>query len=263
MRFLIFSIFSFRSDFTYQFCSRFIFLIAFFATTCNVKALDVSCIYFDYDWNEWGGHYSCMADVEVSEAGLHLTSVDGIHKAKYLISDVKGFIVVRKKADYLMHGIKKFFPNYNEIHILDSGLKQVNRSDFKDDTQLQTIAITKNQHVNISRDAFVDLVNLEYLDLSSNLLPSIPDLTTLAKLRELYISNNNIETLLAADIAGNSKLKVIFIYNNKLKRIESTALEQLIGLEKADLSGNACIDVKFPEKHSLAELRSEIANKCV
>jgi Leucine-rich repeat (LRR) protein len=111
-------------------------------------------------------------------------------------------------------------------------------------------------------DTFEDLTNLEQFSLSHNQLSVIPNLKTLAKLKELYLFENSIESLSSESLSGNQNLEVIQFHENKLKVIEPEIFNILPKLRNVDFTHNRCISMKLFKKHSSEDLVKAIEKNC-
>lgn len=81
---------------------------------------------------------------------------------------------------------------------------------------------------------FCELKNLTWLNLSNNCLKSLPsNFGNLENLEELGLGSNQLEEL--PDISNLTKLRILPLYKNKLRRV---CLRNLKSIEKLDLSEN-------------------------
>ncbi|CRL00253.1 CLUMA_CG013531, isoform A [Clunio marinus] len=95
----------------------------------------------------------------------------------------------------------------------------------------------------IADDAFNELTNLKYFDISFNQLVQMPNVSAMKKLISLYLHENSIEAVAKEDLSNNLDLKGIWLYNNNLKYIQASAFEQLHNVRFVDLTHNKCINM--------------------
>ena len=86
----------------------------------------------------------------------------------------------------------------------------------------------------LPEDAFDDLPDLKYLNLSMNQLTCLPSLEKLTRLERLKLQINQLTTL--PSLHNNEKLKYLNIYGNQITHLP--AMENLIHLERIFLEGN-------------------------
>ena len=80
------------------------------------------------------------------------------------------------------------------------------------------------------------------LNLSENRLTSIPlDLTSLAKLQNLLVSDNLLSGPFPSQVTGLTELVRLRLANNDLNGEVPDALRQMRFLREVSLSGNACL----------------------
>jgi Leucine-rich repeat (LRR) protein len=239
---------------------RFAALLLFIALSQSVQSLEIDCKFFGYDWNHWGEHYTCGAnlkDVKIQNyRSVNVSSVKGQHWAGKSNNDVQAVQISGQKTIFLIQGLVHHFPNLQELYVSRSDLKHLSRSDFKNYAQLTTISLSRNHLCYLPYDTFEDLVNLEHFSLAFNQLSLIPNLKTLSKLKELYLFENSIESLSSADLSGNVNLEALWFYENKLKVIDSKIFELLPKLRDADFTHNRCISLKFKQHASDAFLKA-------
>lgn len=78
---------------------------------------------------------------------------------------------------------------------------------FTDQNQWETLSLSRNRLTFIPNDTFDDLNRLKYLSLSLNALTAVPNLKAQTNLKELYLFENSIESLLASDFEKKKKMK--------------------------------------------------------
>lgn len=163
------------------------------------------------------------------------------------------------------------FPNLMQFSTSDSSFRIAKRDNFKNLRKLELLKMTRGELLRIRRDSFDDLDSVKIIDLSENLLSSLPVelFRQLEKLEELIVAGNEIEELyprmfrnlpnlrifnadenkifmITADtFAGNRKLAKISLKNNALRFIDINAFSNLKELQSIDFSRNDCIDKEY------------------
>lgn len=99
------------------------------------------------------------------------------------------------------------------------------------------------------------LVNLKFMAANDNVITTLPDISALTALEDVYLDNNMLSDI-PVGIEKCSSLKSIIIRNNKLRKLPST-LQNMTWLETLDLSNNKIVAIvptwigKMSELHSL------------
>ena len=236
----------------------------------NSESFEIGCKFYGYEWSSLGERYTCGASlVEVqNESTTTVSSVSGDHILNRTNADVKAVEFSGQKTYYIIQNLVDFFPHMEELYVFRSDLKKLSRSDFTNYKNFKAVSLSRNHLSTVPYETFEDLINLEYFSLSFNQLTSIPNLKTLPQLQELYLFENSIESFSKDDISGNPNLKVIWLYQNKLKVIDPRIFPTLTNLREIDLSNNNCIDRKYSADESedtnstLINIVDEIKKNC-
>lgn len=88
------------------------------------------------------------------------------------------------------------------------------------------------------------------------------DLKPLILLENLYIDNNELESLDKDLFISNSLITTINLSNNKIKSVGIHALEPLTNLQKINFSNNACIDLDGVDEESIKEVKRQLSLNC-
>lgn len=230
-----------------------------------VSSIDITCEYYGYDWNDWGKRYTCSAKLEdVTKPGIAITNVIGEHKGSNTNEDVRGVEIQNQKTFYIIRGLTQYFPNMTDLYVFRSDLRRLSRSDFTNyQHRLETLSLSRNRITFIPNDTFDDLIRLEILSLSFNALTVVPNLKALKNLKELYLFENSIESLIATDFESNEKLEVIWLYWNKIQYIDPAGVfDYAPHLKYVDLTNNRCIDMRYHGGSDDHKFKEIITNKC-
>ncbi|XP_070545787.1 leucine-rich repeat-containing G-protein coupled receptor 5-like [Ptychodera flava] len=101
------------------------------------------------------------------------------------------------------------------------------------------------------------LPKLKSLDLHSNKIPAIPDLSECHQLRIINLGGNNVVSLEGGPLKDLNKLRDLTLNNNDLKYLPKDAFEGLNQLQYLDLKGNYIEDIHpeaFAPLESLVDL---------
>ncbi|KAJ6639838.1 Leucine-rich repeat-containing G-protein coupled receptor 5 [Pseudolycoriella hygida] len=241
------------------------FVYLLFLLFSAVSTIDITCDYYGYDWNYWGERYTCSAKLDdVTEPAVEVTNVIGQHSYPHSANDVRGVEFQNQNTVYIIGGLTKHFPNMTDLYVFRSNLRKISRCDFVEyRNQLQTMSLSRNQIAVVPNDAFEDLIHLEYLSLSFNLLTAVPNLKALRKLKELYLFENNIEALKASDFENNDQLEIVWLYYNKIKYISPVGVfDNTPKLRYFDLTNNSCINQKYYKSWQYEQFKEFIKNQC-
>lgn len=224
-------------------------------------ALNFSCSFKPYDWNNWGYRNTCFATFDRKSASVPEVYTS---ESKSSMHKVQGFLMEHSDQSnirYIPRGLEKIFLSMKELYIFESKLVHLNRSDFGNYSQLEVLSISRHRLSAIPYETFEDLVNMKYFSLSHNRLTKIPNLKTMKLLKELYLHENFIQSLMADDLSENIGLKILEINENNLVRIDEKIFQNLEGLEVVNFLGNICIDLKsfYVEKSSII---AAVKEKC-
>ncbi|ROT76634.1 Leucine-rich repeat and fibronectin type-III domain-containing protein 5 [Penaeus vannamei] len=109
----------------------------------------------------------------------------------------------------------------------------------------------------LEKGAFRMLANVVELDLSNNLLQSVPTaaLTDMGGLRHLILSYNKLTTIPKLAFAPTAELVNLDLSHNNLTRLEGGALQNLVSLEVLDLSSNKLVTLDAQDVMPLTMLR--------
>jgi Leucine-rich repeat (LRR) protein len=123
------------------------------------------------------------------------------------------------------------FRNLRDLTLLDirdSQLTELPPGSFGGLLSLVWLNLEMNRIADIPEDVFTNLISLKVLELDYNLLASVPiDFRSsgLAGLTQLFLSYNQLTTLLNGDFAGLSALNELSLSYNPLAEISASAFE--------------------------------------
>uniref|UniRef100_A0A336LZT5 CSON009325 protein n=1 Tax=Culicoides sonorensis TaxID=179676 RepID=A0A336LZT5_CULSO len=150
-------------------------------------------------------------------------------------------------------------PDTQVLDISNNNLQILPREIFRrsDLLNLQKIYLRDCRLGQIDRAAFAGLTNLVELDLSHNLLTSIPtnSLSELPSLRDLILTGNSIQKIDERAFAPVPQLVKLDLSNCGIQTITPKAFEGLEALHTLKLNGNKLSDLRAKTIETLAKLR--------
>lgn len=249
------------------FCSSNFFLSAtllLVAATLS-SGIDLKCRFEDYSYI-WGTEeYTCnVTELEIVEVDIPIQKVVGDHHEGKSNYEVLQVFIDELTVNYLPAGVAHLFPNLKAFIVQDSGLRRVERSNFRNMHSLNALLLSYNKLAEIPGDTFADLAQLEFLSLAMNQLTALSDRSFggLAKLKRLHLHENLLERIENSTFSSNENLEVIWLQGNKLKFISAAFLMPVRNPTEVFLGSNVCIHSWFPGPTSLKGLIEEVAERC-
>ncbi|KAK7494006.1 hypothetical protein BaRGS_00014888, partial [Batillaria attramentaria] len=174
--------------------------------------------------------------------------------------------------------------NLRRLVITGSRIENIPRGWFKKLNSVKTLQLSNLQLEKLDDDAFVGLLNLNYLDLSYNILPGISGRTLqplsqtlesliltgnllselseeclkgLFTLRYLDVSENRLSKVYTNSFRGMTRLSVLYLASNRLTSLPTDLFKDQLQLESLSLADNYLVE--FPRavlelQHSLISL---------
>uniref|UniRef100_A0A8C9LA51 Podocan n=1 Tax=Pavo cristatus TaxID=9049 RepID=A0A8C9LA51_PAVCR len=143
------------------------------------------------------------------------------------------------------------------LMILHNQISEINRNDFATTYFLEELNLSYNKlkSPQIHREAFRKLRQLKSLDLSGNNLNTVP-YGFPKNLQVLKLKENEISDIPKGTLSGMTKLRELYLSNNKLKvnSIYSRAWRELSSLQSLDMAGNQLTSIPSGLPESLEYL---------
>lgn len=129
---------------------------------------------------------------------------------------------------------------------------------------LNGLIIEKAQLIEIRSNDFIGMQDLEYLSIHGNKLRSVPSnaFSTLSKLKEIWLSFNEIIELPYGLFMFNLNLKKINLNSNKLKFIDTEFFNGLPKLNEVLIYNNICIDKHYIGATELIKSKNDLKINC-
>ena len=125
------------------------------------------------------------------------------------------------------------------IKLTDIGVTSVKPGAFSGlEDILERIEIDGNRLEAIEDDVLTGFNKLIKLDMSRNRLKTLNKFGNLTRLKELYLYNNQLETIPHDAFDGLNQLRVLYMYRNRLEILEPGLFSQLTELVALNLSFN-------------------------
>lgn len=131
-------------------------------------------------------------------------------------------------------------PKLKELRITINNLTQIQKKVFNN-LPIRTLALSGNQISQIEKLSFANLPNLEYLFLDNNNLSefNVPEfVTNLSKLKRLWLHQNKISEITNYMLEGLTNLSVLNLGFNRISQIEPKSFEQTPKLTTLVLAHN-------------------------
>lgn len=229
-----------------------------------VAKVSLSCN-FGYEQLNYGGS-SNLTGNSCKTKNVNVTHPD----TEVMVSESKTpttiFSVVDQNMIFFPSNLGHSFPALQVIHIENSHLSTIEKSDLAGLSMLSTIIIMKNNLTIVDVDAFDHARNLTHLDLSYNNIQSLPPklFNGLIHLQTLILSHNFIGEFTIDSLPHANSLVNFQAAYNKLNVIECVVLRNLRKATTIDLAENVCVNTKYQQGGavSFAELFTEVGINC-
>ena len=171
-----------------------------------------------------------------------------------LINRIKMILINEKENENFLKSIQLGL-YFDQIETLDLGYSEIfgiNNQLLKNLTKLKKLKLNDCLLTTIETNSFDDLINLETLDLSYNVLDGTNFeqlFSNLTNLKYLNLANNQLQIVKNQYFIGISKLECLILQNCQINTIEPGAFNNLIGLTTLDLSKNINLNPRINEEN--------------
>lgn len=154
----------------------------------------------------------------------------------FLAMDIKD----TKKVKFLPTNLLSVFPDLIAIRVRNCSVTTVNDNHFKGLSKLKHLQLRQNKIELVVSDAFVDLVNLEVLSLSSNRIKTLGRnaFASLKALKTLYLYDNEIQFLHPKIFNSLVNVEKIYFKRNEILILDENIFKTLSSLKTVDVSSN-------------------------
>jgi len=154
--------------------------------------------------------------------------------------------------------------NLEELYLLGNQISAIESGAFRALANVQTIDLGENNLAALSADVFETSPYLEFLYLDNNQLTSVPQLS-LASLKQLWLTANNIEGIDLNAFDGMMGIQVIDLKSNELTFFEAAPFERLNSLEQIFVENNKIesMDPNLFTRLPLLKTLAMVDNICV
>ncbi|RNA25295.1 insulin-like growth factor-binding complex acid labile subunit [Brachionus plicatilis] len=199
--------------------------------------------------------------VITNETFYKLINVENINLRQNRINYIEG------NSFKKLHKLKELYLNLNfiseanpqlvfkSVYFIDISQNRFNSFDFEQffsfrNTSLKRLVLSGN----FIRNIFVNLTEIDYLDLSGNPLIKVDDIYA-KKINNLYLNKNLFENLNSIHLKNVALISNLKLISNKLENLPVSELENLQNLVSLDLEQNKIEKIEFPTLALLKELR--------
>uniref|UniRef100_A0AAY5K3I3 TIR domain-containing protein n=1 Tax=Esox lucius TaxID=8010 RepID=A0AAY5K3I3_ESOLU len=124
-------------------------------------------------------------------------------------------------------------------------------------SRTKKLDLSDNIISDLSESSFRSLKGLKYIRLDNNSLSSVPNATrNLSTLKILDLSLNSIDNLNCLDFANLTGLLKLFLYSNKIQKLDSCVFQDLKSLKMLSLGGNSILTLNGAFTNCLQNLES-------
>ena len=129
-------------------------------------------------------------------------------------------------------------PQLEELSLINNGINLIEVGAFEHSGNLRILNLGINSLEYFSRRMFVNMTNLNALNLSNNQLTEVLDICELKNLVELRLDGNKIISVDETSFCDLPKLAVINLSHNGLQSVSVDTFDGLLNLQELDLSWN-------------------------
>ena len=193
--------------------------------------------------------YGCyVSNVIAPDNDIDLKVVGGQHLGERNSRDVSVMQIKKGKMTHFpdVTHVTEDFPNLTGFGITFTGLKKIERQKLKSLSKLTFFLINDNEIEEIPADTFLDLTNLELIDICRNEIKMLDSnwLTSMPRLRVFKARSNKFEIIPANMFSINKQLEEILLDDNQIARNEVNFVE-LPKLKLIAMLENKCINLEF------------------
>lgn len=169
--------------------------------------------------------------------------IEDQHASSRIQNNVNIFFAFNPNITFIPKGIGEKFPKIEFFGITKSGLRYIERSDFKHLKYLHTLNLAENKIERVSKCTFNNVENLERIILDGNRIVILHEQTfmNLLNLKYLSVNENDIVYIEADLFIHNPYLEDVFFNSNKLQVIETKFTNRM----NLNFSSNPCINLNY------------------
>ncbi|XP_016840739.1 protein artichoke-like [Nasonia vitripennis] len=189
------------------------YLKSLFISNCSVKAIDENAFRF----------MTSLLELDISNNLFkriangtfdYLPTLTSLNLSSNTLYNMPNFEGLRNLTTLLLNGMK----SKKLLQYLES---------FAHMPKLQYLSMRDNKLTKISATLFNNLPSLEKIDLSNNLITSLPSWDTQKALRQLHLSYNKIQNLDDLSIKEARSLELLVLKHNLISRVKVDSIKKL------------------------------------
>jgi Leucine-rich repeat (LRR) protein len=210
----------------------------------NANIIDVDCNY-----TFTGEAYVCyVSNLETPDTDINVSFRGGQHRSQRSNRDVQTVQMIGGKVTHFpqMTNLVEAFPNLNGLGVTFTKLMHIDRSKVSNLGQLKFLLIADNDIEDIPADTFLDLKNLEWIDICRNKVNKLDSSWTksMPNLRVFKARSNKFAFVPANMFDSNPQLEEVLLDFNQIARVEVN-FNHLKNLKIMRILGNACINMEY------------------
>ncbi|CAH1715072.1 unnamed protein product [Chironomus riparius] len=214
------------------------------AQSLNSNLVNAQCTF-----RNAGTTYGCYIDDLIApDNEITLNINGGTHKSGRTSRDVSVMHMKGGKVTNFpeMTKVMQTFPNLNGFGITFTKLKKIDRKELKGLEPLKFFLISDNEIEVIPPDTFLDLKNVELIDICRNKIKTLEAdwIKTMSKLRVFKARSNKFQYVPANMFNNNLKLEEILFDSNEIRRIDAN-FSNLRNVKTIAILSNPCVSLKY------------------
>lgn len=197
--------------------------------------------------------YKLVIECESSNLASLSLALNNLASLEYLVDKV----TIKKYKLHTLYGTLFFKSNFEEIHIVDTPVQEINPVVFNGvNESLRILEVKNSEFIRFPTEAFQPLGNLKVLILDGHAIEvleknivvnsSLPN-----NLERFHLINGNLSEVPIETFQPFKKLKTLDLHNNSITTLQKNQFKNLRDVEVLDISHN---EITKLENHHIADL---------
>ncbi|XP_070510027.1 uncharacterized protein [Chironomus tepperi] len=215
----------------------------------TADSLDSNLVNAQCTFRNAGANYGCYVDDLIAPDNEIVLNINGgTHKSGRTSRDVSIMHMKGGKVTHFpdMTRVMQTFPKLKGFGITFTKLKHIDRKDLKGLEPMQFFLISDNEIEVIPPDTFLDLKNVELIDICRNKIKTLEAdwIKTMSKLRVFKARSNKFQFVPPNMFNNNPYLEEILFDGNEIKRIDTNFMD-LKNVKTIAILSNPCVSLKY------------------